>query len=213
MHLVSLFTVLMAADISARDAHTHHENESSSLHAKTGFYTAVKGLITLGDTFEHGEGATLEGRIGKGVGIELGYKFGYGFALESDWTFARNTVEETDCSDHASEEEESVHAHEAAHSGGCHYVESDAEYYTVSLDLVYLLHLTHNLGLFFKTGVEYETEQIEALDIKAYDTGMVYAFGAEYAIGNHAAFLMEYEGTTIEGPRGHSVFAGLAYHF
>lgn len=204
-----LSAALIATTLCAHEPQSVHEE--APVHAEQGFYTALKGLITLGDNVEHGEGVSLEGSSGKGVGIEVGYKIGHGFAVEADGTFARNTVTEKNCNEH--EEATEAHAAEEPATNGCHRVDADGEYTTVSLDLVYLLHLSHHFGAFVKTGFEYETESIEKLDISGNDTGVIYAVGAEYAVGEHTAFMAEYEGTTIEGPRGSSLFAGVVYHF
>lgn len=209
---IPLCVSLLAINASAEEAGMHHEAHgmevhTAPIHSETGFYTAIKALMTLGDTADHGEGVTLEGKTGRGIGVELGYKIGYGFAVESDATYARNTVNETNCA------EGEVAEGEGEAEGGCHYASGTGKYTTVSIDLAYNYHVTHHMGVFAKTGYEYEEEDIDELDIHANDTGFIYAVGAEYAISENAVFMAEYEGTTIEGPRGHSLFAGVAYHF
>jgi outer membrane protein X len=188
--------LLTASAFAHEEAEAAHEEHVAAIHSETGFYGAVKALVTLGNDVDEGEGVTLEGDSGKGAGIELGYKIGYGFAVEADATFARNRVTEVRCI-----EEE------------CEREEGDGEYTTVSLDLVYNYHITHHAALFVKGGYEYETESIDSLDVNGNDTGFIYAVGTEYAVGEHTAFLLEYEGTTIDGPRGNSIFAGLVYAF
>jgi len=62
-------------------------------HAESDFYVVVKGLSIAGDTVNH-EGAILDGDRGYGLGIDLGYRLGNGFALEYDFSYAKNMVTE-----------------------------------------------------------------------------------------------------------------------
>lgn len=179
---------LLAATLTLAEEPHHHE----PVHSETGWYAAAKGLITLGNKVDH-EGATLEGNNGRGIGLELGYKIGAGFAVESDVTFTRDQI---------------THKEE-----GEAPVDVDGSFVSYSLDLAYVYHLTHHLGTFFKLGYEYETENINDLEISESETGMAYAAGFEYAVGSHTALMLEYEGSTIDGPLGDFVFAGVLYHF
>lgn len=195
--LLPLLAVLTVGSISANEiVHAGHE---APIHDEEGFYAAVKGLVTLGDKIEHEKDVTLDGDAGKGFGIEAGYKIGYGFAIEGDVAFARNRVTERNCAE--------------AEEGECERRSADGTYTSVSLDLVYIHHLTHHFGVFVKGGYEYEDESIDGLDISGNSSGAIYALGGEYAVGTHTAIMVEYEGTTIEGPRGNSIFAGLLYAF
>ena len=181
---------------AAGETETEHEAHVAPVHAETGFYTALKGQLSLGEKVEHSENVDIEGHTGEGIGLEVGYKMGYGFAVEADGTYTHNTVTEVNCE-----------------TGTCEKTDADGEFMSVSLDLVYTYHLTHHLGAFVKTGYEYETEKIGKLDVSGHDTGVIYAAGAEYAVSDHAALMAEYEGTTIESPLGSSVFAGVVYNF
>jgi len=181
---------------TAGETETEQEANVAPVHAETGFYTALKAQLTLGEKVEHSEKVDIEGHTGEGIGLEVGYKMGYGFSVEADGTYAHNTVTEVDCT-----------------TGTCEKTNADGEYMSVSLDLVYTYHLTHHLGAFVKTGYEYENESISKLDVSGSDTGVIYAAGAEYAVGEHTALMAEYEGSTIESPLGSSVFAGVVYNF
>jgi len=86
-------------------------------------------------------------------------------------------------------------------------------YVTSSLDVSYTYKATHELGLFVKGGYEYEFEKIADLNVDAINSGFIYAAGTEYEINETMAFIGEYEVTTIKGPRGNSIFAGLVYSF
>ncbi len=156
------------------------------------FYVIVKGLTVSGDTVLHEEN-TFDGDRGYGFGIDLGYRLGSGFAIEYDFAHAENTVTETDVH-HQSEE-------------------GDANYYSHALDLVYTYRLTDSFGIFAKGGYEYEIEEIDAFEIDEDDNGFNYGIGIEWAINEQYALVAEYEKSTIEGPRGDNIFAGVMYNF
>jgi len=155
------------------------------------FYIVLKGLTVLGDKVEHGD-ATLDGDQDYGYGIDIGYRLGNGFAVEYDFSYARNTVTEI-----RGEERE----------------EASARYYTSALDLVYTYEVTETLGVFVKAGYEYEWEKISAFDIDSKEHDFVYGAGVEVAIDETYKFVAEYEHSTIEGPHGDSVFVGVMYNF
>ena len=64
-----------------------HETESK-------FYVIAKALMILGDKVNHGPDVVLDGDQDYGYGIDIGYRLGNGFALEYDFSYARNTVSE-----------------------------------------------------------------------------------------------------------------------
>ena len=94
-------------------------------HTESDFYVVVKGMRIAGDTAAH-EDALLDGDVGYGFGIDVGYRLGNGFALEYDFSYAKNTVTETieDISE-----------------------EGTAKYYTHALDLVYTYELTETVRI------------------------------------------------------------------
>jgi len=161
-----------------------HETESK-------FYVVAKALTILGDKVDH-EGSILDGDRDYGFGIDLGYRLGNGFALEYDFSYARNTVTE---------------------DNGDTIEEAKAKYYTHALDLVYTYELTETVGVFAKAGYEYEIEEIKDYDIDSDDNGFNFGAGVELAINHQYKFIAEYEHSTIEGPRGDSIFAGVMYNF
>ena len=157
------------------------------------FYIVVKGLASLGDEAEHEE-AILDGDGGYGFGIDLGYRITNGFAIEYDFSYAKNTVKEHR-EGHVDEEE------------------VDAHYYTSSLDLVYTYEATETLGLFAKVGYEYEWETIDDLGIDSTDHGFIVGAGIEVALNEQYKLVAEYEHSTIDSPRGDSLYAGLMFNF
>jgi len=160
--------------------------------AETPFYVVVKGLMIFGDSVNHGD-AVLDGDMDFGYGIDLGYRLGHGFAVEYDFSYSRNTVTEN--------------------KPGEEPVNVRGEYYTSALDIVYTYELTEELGVFGKVGYEYEWEKINALDIDNTDNGFVFGAGFEVAMDENFKFVTEYEHSTIDGPRGDSLFAGVMYSF
>jgi len=157
------------------------------------FYIVVKGLASLGAEAEHGE-AILDGDGGYGFGIDLGYRIADGFAIEYDFSYAKNTVKEH-IEGHVDEEE------------------ADAHYYTSSLDLVYTYEATETVGIFAKVGYEYEWETIDDLDIDSTDHGFILGAGVEVSLNENYKLVAEYEHSTIDSPRGDSLYAGLMFSF
>jgi opacity protein-like surface antigen len=156
------------------------------------FYIVVKGLASLGAEAEHEE-AILDGDGGYGFGIDVGYRLGKGFALEYDFSYAKNTVTEI------------IEHHEPE--------EADAHYYTSSLDLIYTYEATETLGLFAKVGYEYEWETIDDLGIDGTDHGFILGAGVEVSLNEDYKLVAEYEHSTIDSPRGDSLYAGLMFNF
>ena len=156
------------------------------------FYVIVKGLASLGAEAEHGE-AILDGDVGYGIGIDVGYRLGKGFALEYDFSYAKNTVTER------------IEHHEPE--------EVDAHYYTSALDIVYTYEVTETVGIFGKVGYEYEWETIDELGIDSRDHGFIVGAGVEVALNEKYKLIAEYEHSTIDSPRGDSLYAGVMYNF
>ena len=155
------------------------------------FYIVAKGMYMLGDTVNH-ELAVLDGDKDLGYGIDFGYRFGNGFAVEYDFSYGINTVTET--------------------LAGI-TEEAKAKYYTSAIDLVYVYEMTETLGVFAKVGYEYEWETINAYDIDGTDHGVVFGAGVEVAMNETYKFVAEYEHSTIDGPHGDSIFAGVMINF
>jgi opacity protein-like surface antigen len=168
-----------------------HE-EVEVLEAESPFYIIGKGMMILGDKVNHEE-SVLDGDQDFGFGIDLGYRIGNGFAIEYDFSYAKNDVLET------------REGHEAE--------EGRAEYYTSALALVYTYEATESLGIFGKVGYEYEWEKINKFDIDGHDDGFVFAGGIEVKMDESYKFVLEYEHSTIEGPKGDTVFAGVMFNF
>jgi len=163
-------------------------------HAKPGeFYVVAKALMTTSETFEESEHSTLKSEIGGGVGVDIGYTLPHHFAVELDTSYAKNSVEE--------------HSNENASQSAL------ASYWTYAFDVTYTLPLSHVFGIMGKVGYEFEHESIDALHIEGDDSGLVYGGALEYHMSEHYEALFEYEQSTIESPRGASLYAGLKYIF
>ena len=156
-------------------------------HKESDYYAVVKGMYIVGDDVEHGD-VTLSGDSGYGFGIDLGYRLPEGFALEYDFSYTTADV-------HEGEEVAS------------------AEYITHALDIVYAYEATSQLNVFVKVGYEYEEETIDDYGIDASDDGAVFGLGCEYVLNHTYNLVLEYEHSTIEGPRGDSLNFGVMYNF
>jgi len=167
-------------------------------HEEGNFYAVVKGLVSLGDKYtEEAHGAEpeaiLKGDTGKGFGIDLGYRLGYGFATELDFAYTHTTVTK------------SVVGEPDKKAG--------ADYFSYGIDLIYGYHLSEKYVLFGKIGWEIEKEKISGFDIKGTKDGYTYAAGMEHGLNEHWAIIAEYEGSAIAGPKGDNIFAGVLYTF
>ena len=151
------------------------------------FYVVVKGMYILGNDVKH-EDVILKGDGDYGFGIDLGYRLEYGFALEYDFSYATNDVKED--------------------------VDTfSASYITHALDLVYSYEIIHHAKLLVKVGYEYEKEKISDLDIDNGSDGAVLGAGIEYELNHTYNLVVEYEHSTIDGPRGDSINLGVMYNF
>ena len=189
-HLV-LGATLFGASLVASESVEHNAEHHKEL---TPYYVAVKGMYTLGDDYTNDYGIKEEGDAGYGVAVDFGYYFYKNFAVELDFTYENGDVT-------AYEEEE----------GELRAISETAEYYTSSLDLVYMFKPIHELGILFKVGYEYEYETIA--DESNDETGFVFAAGLEYHLSHHYRAIAEYEHSTIDGPKGDAIFAGIVYNF
>jgi opacity protein-like surface antigen len=161
-------------------------------HSKYDYYVAVKGIVTSGDTISEEEGS-LEGDLGYGIGVDLGYILSHGFSAELDLSYVENDVTE-------------VHEHGDGEDLSAYYI-------STSIDLIYTYHITHTIGVLAKVGFEYEYEKIDTLE-SSDDTGMIGAVGAEYKFAKDMALLGEFEYSSIDGPKGHNIYyLGIVYGF
>lgn len=181
---VAVASLLLATTVVARE---HHEKEGE-------YYLIVKGLLTTTETLHEGEGETLEADMGGGIGVDIGYRLPYHFAVELDTSYSKNKVTKS---------EEGVAETESG----------NATYWTYAADITYTYPIVYHLGIMGKVGYEFEHEEIDALGIKGDDSGLVYGGGLEYHINSHYEALVEYEESSIKSPRGSSIYAGVKYIF
>jgi hypothetical protein len=117
-------------------------------HKEGNLYFVAKGLMSLGDTFtEEATDTEPEARLkadrGAGLGIDVVYRLGYGFATELDLAYTHTTVTK------------SVVGEEDVRAG--------ADYYSVGVDLLYGYHFNEKYVLFGKIGWEVEKEKFQTL--------------------------------------------------
>jgi len=142
------------------------------------FYTVLKGISTMGDTND-----CKCTDSGYGVGIDLGYELGHGFATELGLSYAKNDFKNSD---------------------------GDVSHKTGSLSLVYNYPITDTFGVFAKAGYMIEKSSLNG---SSNESGLAYGGGLEYNIGEKYAIVGEYEASTIDSLRGEAVSLGLKYNF
>ena len=187
LSIMALVTLLFATTAVANEPTSDTEENLDHRHKQEKVYLVVKGLSAGGDTITEGE-AKVEGKNGKGFGVDIGYRTGYGINLELDYAYADVDITETTPTEET---------------------KATGKYHSFSLDLLYAYHITKPFAVFVKTGVEYEKEKISKLNVDKSDTGVLYGAGLEYEFMEEMAFIVEYEDSTIDGPRGYSIAAGL----
>ncbi|QOP46016.1 porin family protein [Sulfurimonas paralvinellae] len=185
---LTLASILSAsAALANEEVANTNENKETFHHKEEKVYVVAKGLMTNGDTIQEGE-ASVKGKNGKGFGIDLGYRTGTGVNFEIDYAYTELDVTETTPT-------------EETHATG--------KYHSFSFDLLYAYHLNEPFAIFAKAGYEYEKEKINTLGVDKSDTGFLYGAGFEYELKENLAFIFEYEDSTIDGPKGYTLAAGL----
>jgi opacity protein-like surface antigen len=184
--LLVVVAFLFTTQLMAEEMHEGMHQEESK------YYAVIKGLYIVGDNTQHGE-ALLSGDDGYGFGIDLGYRLEYGFSLEYDFSYSTNSVTEV------------VEGEEPR--------SADASYMTHAIDLVYGYEVFEKVELFAKVGYEYEVEKISDYGIDNGSDGAVIGAGVEYEFMPSYKIMGEYEHSTIDGPRGNSLYLGLMYNF
>lgn len=188
-----LFSVALAGVLSSsmlmasEEVETTGEESANFRHKEENVYLVAKGLMTNGDSIKE-EDATVKGSNGRGFGVDLGYRTGHGFNFELDYAYTKLDVTET-------QGEEKTNA--------------TGDYHSVSFDVLYAYHINEPFAVFAKAGVEYEMEKIDKLDVDKTSTGFLYGAGVEYEVKENMALIFEYEDSTIDGPKGYTLAAGL----
>ena len=192
MKLVKLLLpVALLFSVSAFAHEEEHASVGEEHHKELPYYIAVKGMYTLGDTYTNEEGIVEDGDAGYGIGIDLGYRIGHGFAIEIDGTYENGDV--------TFKEE------------GAEDVKETVKYYTTSLDLVYVYEIGAGFGILGKVGYEYEHEEVA--DETNNENDFIFAVGGEYEVNKEFKFVAEYEHSLIDGPKGDAILAGVMYNF
>jgi len=185
---IAFCSISLLADEVVTHEHGQHHKEL------TPYYVAMKGIYSFGDDYTNDENIKEKGDSGYGIGLDAGYFFykgsSNGFAVELDVTYESGDVTLYE------EEEKFTHR---------------AEYYTSSLDLVYVFKPIEQIGLIAKVGYEYEYEKFS--DETSNEDDFIFAGGIEYHLSHHYRALLEYEHSLIEGPKGDMVSLGVVYNF
>ena len=178
---IAICITIMSMNLMAEE--TGHHNSHS------GLYVISKALVTTSVKVDH-EGNTLESGIGRGLGFDLGYKITNSLAIEADFSYDQNEIEENNDG-----------------------IKIDAKYYTYAVDVAYTKHLNHSISFMAKLGYELEDEQIHELHISQFNQGFIYGLGLEYVLHDQHELVVEYEHSTIESTRGQSIFLGVKHSF
>ncbi len=190
--IFSSLTVMLATQAIASNNNYMVKN-NSNFQSKS--YLIFKGLMSKGAKVKHAHNITLEGNDAKGFAVDFGYNLPYGFSTEFIFSYAQNSVKETDASDPLN----------------IHHKDIDATYFTYGSAFVYTVHLTQDSGLFLKAGYKTEVENLDG--DKNNQRGLIYAVGGEYKIFPLVWLLAEYEKSTINGPKGNNFYFGLKSFF
>ncbi|MCK4442393.1 MAG: porin family protein [Sulfurovaceae bacterium] len=153
---------------------------------KDGFYTVIKGNYNTGDDVD-----TFSTDSGYGVGLDIGYSFGNGLAVELGLGYDQNQLDNI-------------------------ATENDVAYTSAGLSLAYTYNITKAVGVFAKVGYGMEKTDIDddaTLTYDDSDSGVIYGAGLEYKISDTYGLVAEYEGTTMDSLRGNIVGLGLKYNF
>ncbi len=186
---MTLATLLGSSVLSAAEESNAAAEGENFRHKEENVYVVAKGLITSGHTITE-ENARVEGKNGRGVGIDLGYRTGTGLNFEVDYAYTKLDVTE---------------------KGDAEEVSATGDYNSFSFDALYAYHINEPLAIFGKIGVEYEMEKIDKLNVDKSSSGFTYGAGFEYEIQENLALIAEYEDSTIDGPKGYTVAAGLVF--
>ena len=179
---------LLSSTLAFANEEISGENESENFrHKEEKVYLVVKGLASAGDTI-HEEEAKVEGSNGRGIGVDVGYRTGMGVNIELDYAYTKLDITETSADEK---------------------INTTGDYHSISLDLLYAYHINEPLAVFVKGGIEYEMEKIDKLDVDKSDNGFLYGAGVEYEVKENMALIFEYEDSTIDGPKGYTLAAGL----
>ena len=186
-------TIALAAMLCTTAAMANEEIDSSGAeggnfrHKEEKVYIVPKVLMSSGHTISE-EDARVKGENGRGVGLDLGYRTGTGLNFEVDYAYTK-----VDITEQKGEEK----------------TKTTGDYNSASFDILYAYHINEPLAVFAKTGFEYEKEKIDKLNVDKSDTGFLYGAGFEYEVKENMALLVEYEDSTIDGPKGYTVAVGL----
>lgn len=161
-------------------------------------YIVGKVFTSPGQDYDHG-GHTITGDTATGFGLDLGYKLGDHWAVELAYSAGSGSVK--------------------AHQSSLPLLASsspssvDASYNALGLLGVYTAHLGESFSLVGKLGGVSESEDLGEAGGSSSATGLVYVLGCEYKLFGHNELVLEYEDTTIDGPRAYTLFLGFKHGF
>ncbi len=165
--------------IAAEEGESGHTNsEAHGAH----FYIVPKLVYGMGEKVTHGV-ETLDGASSTGFGVDLGYSLGGPWGVEVTYNSSKGDV-----------------------SDAQGVVLGHATYTGTGAFAVYTYRLPSHLGLVGKLGWVNESEEIHGSTTS--DSGVGYAFSAEYGLTEKVEAVVEFEGTNIHSPKGNALMLG-----
>ncbi|MDT8447975.1 MAG: hypothetical protein RRB13_13870 [bacterium] len=198
---------------TVEDVKEHATEASDMAEHRTGsrgdfmsnLYVVGKVFTSPGQSYEH-SGHRITGDTATGFGLDFGYKIGPSISAELAYSSGSGDVKLGQAA-----LVPSFRGSAAATTTGettTHEVTDAASYSSLGLLGVYSLHLGDKFAAIGKLGMVSESEDLGTVGGSSSSTGVVYVLGCEYKLFGHNELVLEYEDTTIDGPRAYTLFVG-----
>jgi len=182
-------------------------------HEGSAFYVVGKYFSSTGASYKHGTNI-ISGGNASGFAADFGVGFGGHMAVELSVASGSGTFTETAASVSNRMAPTLFNNASGATSGTSssshESTELNATYSSVAVVGVYGIPVSDQSAFIMKLGGINESEKLDVVGSSS-ASGAVYAFGFETKMGNHKEFVVEYEGTSVEGPRASTVLFGLKF--
>jgi len=167
-------------------------------------YGVAKFMYSPGADYEH-SGHVITGESAMGLGFDLGYKIMDSVSAELAFSYGSNSISKED---HTATDSTPTHSMFPLMATGT--LSGTGTYLAIGLLGVYTYHINEQFSAVGKFGFVSESETLswDTGDESASSTGVVYVLGGEYVLGGHNELVLEYEGSTVEGPKGANIFIG-----
>jgi len=211
--------VAMETEHGAAAAHAGESHDG-------GMYAVVKYFTSPGASYTHGTNI-ITGKTASGFGVDVGMNLGGHMAVELNLTSGSGKFTEvaasangissptlransTATTDSTTTTDTTTTSHDTASSE--HAAGDGVTYSSIGVVGVYGFPVFEKCTVIGKLGLISETEKLDVIGSSS-STGAVYALGFEHSLGNHKEIVVEYEDTTITGPRAYTLFVGYKFGF